>query len=147
MADTYTSDWVEVTQDAITRFANLTDDQQYIHTDPAAAAKTPLGGTIAHGFLTLSFLTSFSVSALPPWDHPEYDVAMSMNYGFDKVRFLEPVRSGSRVRAVFATPDWRMKGEAAVVLNYAVTVEIEGAERPAIVCDWLFLLHLMKKAS
>lgn len=143
--ETYTSAWVEITQQQVDQFAELTDDHQFIHVDPVAAARTPLGGTIVHGFFVLSLLTKFSQSALPAWEHPQFDVTLSVNYGFDKIRFIAPVRVGKRVRAVFSGLRWTFKDDGRVVLSYAVTVEVEGEAKPAIVADWLFLLYLAAK--
>lgn len=139
------SDWIEIPQSKVTAFADLTEDWQYIHIDADLAKETPFGGTIAHGFLMLSLFTRFSETALPPWNHPDYDVLMSMNYGFDRIRFLLPVPTGSRVRARFDNPALRDKGHNRVVLSYTVSVEIEGADQPAIVADWLFFLVLTPK--
>lgn len=139
------SDWLVVPQSQVSAFAELTNDKQYIHIDPDMAAQTPFGGTIAHGFLVLSMLTELSQQALPAWDHPKYQIAMSVNYGFDKIRFLAPVRTGSRIRARFSNMTWREKGEEQIVLQYDIAVEIEGEARPAIVAKWLYLLALMPK--
>ena len=140
------SDWIDVPQSKVSAFADLTEDWQYIHIDPDMAGKTPFGGTIAHGFLMLSLFTRFSETALPPWENPDFDVVMSMNYGFDRIRFLSPVPTGSRVRARFDNHTLREKEQGKVVLHYAVTVEIEGSDQPAIVADWLFILFLAPKS-
>lgn len=91
------SKWFEITQTRIDAFADCTEDHQFIHVDPEAAEKTPFGGTIAHGFLTLSLASAMSYDAVAPLD----GVVMGVNYGFDKLRFLAPVPAGSRVRGRF----------------------------------------------
>src|SRR5689334_2440098 len=99
--DEGTGEWFQVTQDQIDRFAEITDDHQFIHVDPEAAANTPFGGTIAHGFLTLSMLTHLSkgTSSAAPDPKRFEGFLMGVNYGFNKVRFVNPVRSGARIRA------------------------------------------------
>ena len=133
------SRWIEVTQDVIDGFAEVTQDRQFIHVDPArAAAETPFGGTIAHGFLTLSLLSACAYDALPQIEGR----AMGINYGFDKIRFLSPVRSGSRVRARFRLAEVQMRSPTEALMRYGVMVEIEGAERPALAADWLTMAVL-----
>jgi acyl dehydratase len=133
------SRWIEVTQDVIDRFAEVTQDRQFIHVDPErAAAETPFGGTIAHGFLTLSLLSACAYDALPQIQGR----AMGINYGFDKVRFLSPVRSGSRVRARFTLNEVVMRSATEAMMRYGVVIEIEGAEKPALVADWLTMAVL-----
>jgi acyl dehydratase len=122
----------------IDAFAETTLDRQFIHTDPEAAARTAFGGTIAHGFLTLSLLSAMIQDALPPVPGR----AMGVNYGFDKVRFVTPVRSGARVRGRFSLAEAKLRSPREVQLRYAVTVEIEGADRPALIADWLTLIVL-----
>ncbi|WP_372749183.1 MaoC family dehydratase [Litorivivens sp.] len=127
------SDWLEVTQDRVNQFADCTLDHQFIHVDPEKAAQTPFGGPIAHGFLSLSLLSHFSEQYSLVID----GMQMGINYGFDKVRFLAPVRVGKRIRAnarVVAIDEtkpgqFRMKSE--------VTVEIEGEDKPALIAEWL----------
>ena len=127
-------DWFEITQDQINQFADCTIDHQFIHIDPERA--TPLfGGTIAHGFLTLSMLTHLTNSIeqdLPPLD----GVMMGINYGFDRVRFLNPVKSGSRVRANSVVGKVELKG-AAINSTRVITVEIEGVSKPALMAEWI----------
>ncbi len=144
MAENYQSDWITVNQVMINEFADLTQDHQSIHIDPVAAAKTPLGGTIAHGFLTLSFLSRFSELALPPFEHPNYRIVSAFNYGFDKIRFLSPVKSGSRIRGCFAEPQWTEKDNGRVLIRYSVIVEIEGEDKPAIVAEWLTMVQVAR---
>jgi acyl dehydratase len=130
------SDWILVDQDAINRFADVTQDHQFIHVDAEAAAKTPFGGTIAHGFLTLSLLSRMAADVLLV---PE-TMKMGVNYGFETVRFLAPVRSGKRVRGRFtlASMDEKRPGQYQFVHN--VTVEIEGEDKPALIADWIAVI-------
>lgn len=128
------SSWRAVTQDEIDRFAEVTDDPQFIHVDPVRAAETPFGGTIAHGFLTLSLLSAFGREAV----HLE-GRRMGVNYGFEKVRFVAPVKSGARVRGRFSLKGLDHRGPGEVMIRYAVTVEIEGATKPALTAEWLSL--------
>src|SRR5215212_5718460 len=132
--DEGTGEWFQVTQDQIDRFADVTHDHQFIHVDPERAKSTPFGTTIAHGFLTLSMLThlSSSASAGPP-DPGKY---AGMNYGFNRVRFVSPVKVGSRIRARAVTANAELKGDA-VELTRNITVEIEGEEKPALVAEWV----------
>jgi acyl dehydratase len=127
------SAWIEIDQKRINAFADATDDWQFIHVDPEAAAKTPFGGTIAHGFLTLSLLSRMSYEAAPILD----GVVMGVNYGFDKVRFLQPVRAGKRVRGKFKLMDATEKDAGRWLIRYEVTVEIEGETKPALIAEWL----------
>lgn len=127
-------DWFEITQDQIDQFADVTHDHQFIHIDPERAAPV-FGGTIAHGFLTLSMLTHLTGSIpqeLPPLD----GVMMGINYGFDKVRFLNPVNSGKRVRASSTISKVELKGSA-VNTTRTINVEIEGEEKPALMAEWI----------
>ena len=127
------SPWIEVTQAMIDDFARATDDHQWIHVDPArAAAETPFGGTIAHGFLTLSLLSTLAYRTLPVIE----TTSMGMNYGFDKIRFAAPVRSGTRVRARFKLTDADIRPSGRVVTSYDVTLEIEGSIKPAFAAEW-----------
>ena len=127
--DVATSPWLVVEQKRIDAFADATDDHQYIHVDPAAAAKTVFGGPIAHGFLTLSLLRVRGA-------------VMGVNYGFDKIRFLAPVRAGKRIRAHFHLTDVTRRSESEIMTRYLVTVEIEGEAKPALSADWLGLTRL-----
>jgi acyl dehydratase len=129
------SDWVEVSQAMIDRFAEATGDHQFIHVDPVAAAATPFGGTIAHGFLTLSLMPLLA-SKVP--DAPQLAGAtMGVNYGGNKVRFLTPVRSGSRVRGRFRLLAFDEKRPGQYQQTTAFTVEIEGADKPALIAEWI----------
>jgi len=129
------SDWVEVTQAMIDRFAEATGDHQFIHVDPARAAQTPFGGTIAHGFLTLSLMPLLA-SKVP--DAPMLAGArMGINYGGNTVRFLTPVRSGSRVRGRFTLLRFEEKTPGQWQQTTTFTVEIEGQDKPALVAEWI----------
>ncbi len=127
------SRWFEVDQARIDAFADITEDRQFIHVDPGAAKQTPLGGTIAHGFLTLSLASAMSYDCVPPLA----GVAMGLNYGFDKLRFLAPVPAGSKVRGRFKLLSAEDKGGGRWLLKHGLTIEIEGADKPALVAEWL----------
>src|ERR1044072_198452 len=127
------SDWILIDQDRIDAFAEVTEDPQFIHIDPEAAAKTPFGGTIAHGFLTLSLLSRMAADAML---RPE-SVKMGVNYGFEKIRFLAPVRSGKRVRGRFRLQRFEEKREGQYQFVHEVTVEIDGEDKPALVAEWI----------
>jgi acyl dehydratase len=129
------SDWVEVSQAMIDKFADATGDHQFIHIDPVAAADTPFGGTIAHGFLTLSLMPMLAAKVA---DAPRLEGArMGVNYGGNKVRFLTPVRSGSRVRGRFKLLSFDEKRPGQFQQTTEFTVEIEGAAKPALIAEWI----------
>jgi acyl dehydratase len=128
-----TSDWFPVDQSRIDRFADCTGDHQFIHVDPVAAKDTPFGQTIAHGFLTVALLTPMMESALP-----KLDVKMSVNYGFNKLRFLSPVKSGKRVRGHFKLLELVEKRPGQWQQTVEVTVEIEDEAKPAMLAEWMF---------
>lgn len=129
------SDWVEVSQQMIDRFAEATGDHQFIHVDPERAAQTPFGGTIAHGFLTLSLMPL--LSAKVP-DAPRIAGAkMGVNYGGNKVRFLTAVRSGSRVRGRFTLLAFDEKRPGQFQQTNSFVVEIEGQDKPALIAEWI----------
>jgi acyl dehydratase len=130
------SGWLTVDQTRIDAFADATEDRQFIHVDPAAAAQTPFGGTIAHGFLTLSLLSRMAAEAMLV---PE-TIKMALNYGFDRVRFLAPVKSGKRVRGRFVLDSVEEKAPGQWLLRHSVTVEIEGEDKPALTAQWLGLI-------
>ncbi|MEO7240723.1 MAG: MaoC family dehydratase [Sphingomicrobium sp.] len=130
------SDWLTVDQARIDAFADATEDRQFIHVDPAAAAQTPFGGTIAHGFLTLSLLSRMAADAMVLPD----TLTMAVNYGFDRVRFIAPVRAGRRVRGRFILDSVEQKAPGQILMRHTVTVEIEGADKPALSALWLSLL-------
>lgn len=127
------SRWFEVGQARIDAFADCTEDRQFIHVDPEAAQATPFGGTIAHGFLTLSLASAMSYDAVAPLN----GLTMGINYGFDRLRFLAPVPAGSRVRGRFRLLSAENKGGSRWLLKHELTVEIEGADKPALVGEWL----------
>lgn len=127
------SDWVEIDQSRIDAFADTTEDFQFIHVDPDKARDTPFGGTIAHGFLTLSMLVKLGKNALPQLSGRK----MSVNYGFDKIRFMAPVPAGARIRGRFVLEDIVDRGPDEVQTRTRVTVEIEGRDKPALVAEWL----------
>jgi acyl dehydratase len=129
------SSWFVIDQPRIDDFATVTQDHQFIHTDPARALTTPFGGTIAHGFLILSLLSAMARSALPSIEGAK----ASVNYGFNKVRFVAPVRSGARVRARFTLSALSQRGEGRWLMAIKVVVEIESTDTPALVADWLVL--------
>jgi len=127
------SDWLTLDQDRINTFADCTEDHLFIHIDEAAAAQTPFGGTIAHGFLTLSVLSKLCTDNVLV---PE-GMVMGINYGFDKVRFLTPVRAGKRVRAQVELMSIEQKDPNRFLVKQGVTVEIEGEATPALYAEWL----------
>lgn len=132
--DIGTSKWFTLDQKTIDGFADVTQDHQFIHIDPERAKKeTPFGGTIAHGFLTLSLLAPMGYDALPAIANR----AMGINYGLDKVRFLNPVRAGARVRGHYKLVDVTQRSDKELLFKYQVTVEIEGEERPALIAESL----------
>ncbi|MEL6373519.1 MAG: MaoC family dehydratase [Pseudomonadota bacterium] len=127
------SPWIEVTQAMIDRFADATEDHQFIHVDPDRARVTPFGGTIAHGFLTASLLAPLAQRSLPTLEGR----VMGVNYGFDRLRFLSPVKAGARVRARFTLSAVSTRTPKQIVLHLASIVEIEGETKPALQADWL----------
>ena len=130
-----TSDWISVEQDRINVFADVTEDHQFIHVNPEMAKMTPFGTTIAHGFLSLSLLSKFAEQGAMSIE----GVAMGLNYGFEKIRFLNPVKVGSKVRGNFVLKSAVEKNPGQHLLTYTVTVEIGGEEKPALVADWLVM--------
>jgi len=136
------SDWFTITQDQINQFADCTHDHQFIHVDPDAAAQTPFGTTIAHGFLTLSLLSAMA------YQMPAIEGAvMGVNYGMNKMRFVSPVKVGARIRGRFVLAEVLeiRPGEMQSTLN--VTVEIEGQEKPALVAEWLSRRYFEKDTA
>ena len=133
-----TSSWLTVDQARINAFADATEDHQFIHVDPAAAARTPFGGTIAHGFLSLSLLSRMAAEATLLPD----GLKMAVNYGFDRVRFLAPVRSGKRVRGRFTLDSVDQKAPGQWLMRHKVTVEIDGEDKPALTAEWLGLMFV-----
>ena len=128
--------WIEIDQSRINTFADCTEDHQFIHIDEEKAAQTPFGGTIAHGFLTLSMLVKMmeGVGVVPE------NVVMGINYGFDKVRFLAPVRAGKRVRVHAEVISVDQKDDNRFLIKQGISVEIEGEETPALVAEWLSMV-------
>ncbi len=131
--DLGTSDWFIIDQDRINDFADVTLDHQFIHVDQEQAKQTPLGGTIAHGFLTLSLIPYFTaeVGVMPE------NLAMMFNYGLDRLRFVTPVKSGSEVRAHSKLSDVTEKGPGQLLIKTEITVEIKGEDTPALVAETL----------
>jgi acyl dehydratase len=132
------SSWLTMDQERINEFADATEDRQFIHIDPEAAARTPFGGTIGHGFLTLSMLSRMAAEAMLVPD----SIKMAVNYGLDRVRFIAPVRSGKRIRGRFRLDSVDEKAPGQLLLRHTVTVEIEGEEKPALTAEWLGLLFV-----
>ena len=131
------SSWLTVDQPRIEAFAEATEDRQFIHTDPEAAARTPFGGTIAHGFLSLSLLSRMGAEAMLLPD----GLKMAVNYGLERVRFLAPVRAGSRVRGRFTLDSVEEKAPGQILMRHVVTVEIEDGDKPALTAIWLSLIY------
>ena len=130
-------DWFEVSQERIDAFAEVTEDRQFIHVDPKMAAElSPWGVTIAHGFLTLSMLTHLS-STVPQDLEALSGIVMGVNYGFDKVRFVAPVKVGSEVRASSVLSAVDLKDPSTLQVTRTMTVEIEGEGKPALVAEWV----------
>lgn len=128
------TDWLEIDQKRINQFAEATGDYQYIHIDPARAAQTPFGSTIAHGFLTLSLLAMLSAkNGGIKLDNS----VMGINYGLDKVRFINPVKVGKKIRARFQLVSAEEKKPKHYLMKHNVTVEIDGEEKPALIAEWL----------
>ena len=130
-----TSDWFTIDQERINEFADVTVDHQFIHIDEDRAEKTPLGGTIAHGFLTLSLITHLTSQI---GVSPE-NTQMVFNYGLDRLRFINPVRAGSKVRAHTTLMDVTEKQPGQLLIKTGVTVETEGEEKPALVAESLMM--------
>ena len=128
------TDWIEVDQERINQFADATGDHQYIHLDAERAAQTPFGTTIAHGFLTLSLLSMLSGMG---GGLKLENTVMGINYGLDKVRFLNPVKSGAKIRARFVLASAEEKKPGNYLLKHNVTVEIDGEDKPALIAEWL----------
>jgi acyl dehydratase len=132
------SDWLRMDQERITAFADATEDRQFIHVDPDAAARTPFGGTVAHGFLSLSMLSRMAAEAMLVPD----GLKMAVNYGLDRVRFIAPVRAAQRIRGRFRLDSVDEKAPGQILLRHTVTVEIEGEDRPALTAEWLGLIFV-----
>jgi|SoimicmetaTmtLMB_FD_contig_41_1770431_length_848_multi_2_in_0_out_0_2 acyl dehydratase len=129
------SDWFLIDQERVNRFADVTLDHQFVHVDPVRAKATPFGGTIAHGFLTLSLLVPLCIGFIP---EPERRTLL-VNYGFDKIRFVAPVRVGKRIRAHGTLTEVSERKPGNLVMKIDVTVEIENEDKPALFAEWLSL--------
>jgi acyl dehydratase len=129
-----TSEWVEMSQDRINLFADATGDHQFIHINEEAAKMTPFGGTIAHGFLTLSMIPYLSANS----DLPKVEgVKMGVNYGGNKTRFIAPVRSGKRIRGHWKLVELVEKRPGQWQQTHEITIEIEGEDKPALITEWV----------
>ncbi|WP_027579643.1 MaoC family dehydratase [Bradyrhizobium sp. Ai1a-2] len=132
------SDWHLIDQKRIDTYADVIEDHQFIHVDPERAKKeTAFGTTIAHGFLTMSLLSIMSYQVMPVIE----GTTMGVNYGFDKLRFISPVRSGKRVRGRFVLAEAKLRKPNELASRTNVTVEIEGEDKPALIADWLALIY------
>ncbi len=127
------TDWMLIDQDRVNVFAEVTEDHQFIHVDPEKAKLTPFGGPIAHGFLTLSLLSKFAETA----GFTIKGAQMGVNYGFEKVRFLAPVKVGQQIRGRFVLKSIDEKRPGQYLFTYTVTVEIDGEDKPALIADWM----------
>lgn len=131
------SEWIKLDQNRINEFAKITEDEQFIHVDPTRASKeTPFGGTIAHGFLTLSMLAKLADSGQPKIE----GIKITINYGFDKIRFISPVAAGSLIRARFTLRELTEKTPKKIMTKWDVSVEIRNQTKPAIIANWINLL-------
>ena len=130
------SEWIRIEQARVNAFADTTEDHQFIHVDPERAAATPFGGTIAHGFLTLSLLPRM----MEDIGGGMADAVLGLNYGFDKIRFLAPVKVNSRVRARAKLLDVQEKVPNQFLIKQEITVEIENETKPALVAEWLTMV-------
>ena len=137
-SDLGVSDWLLVDQVRVDMFAEATGDHQFIHVDPVAAAATPFGGTIAHGFLTLSLLAVL----MPEGAIILQGIKMGVNYGIEKQRFIAPVRTGKRVRARHQLLGIEDKGGGRWLTRTEVTIEIEGEDKPALIAEWLGMQYI-----
>lgn len=131
------SSWHLIDQPRIDTYAGVTEDHQFIHVDPDKAKETAFGTTIAHGFLTMSMMSVMSYEVMPAIA----GTTMGVNYGFDKLRFISPVRSGKRVRGRFVLAEARLRKPNELQSRTNVTVEIEGEDKPALVAEWLGLIY------
>ncbi|WP_315757922.1 MULTISPECIES: MaoC family dehydratase [unclassified Bradyrhizobium] len=131
------SSWHVLDQQRIDTYADVIEDHQFIHVDPEKAKATPFGTTIAHGFLTMSLLSVMSYEVMPAIE----GTAMGVNYGFDKLRFISPVKSGKRVRGRFVLAEATLRKPKELQSRTNVTVEIEGEDKPALVADWIGLIY------
>lgn len=136
------SSWITVDQTMIDAFADATNDHQFIHVDPERAkAESPFGGTIAHGFLSLSLLSAMNFECVPK----VREQTMGINYGFDRVRFMSPVKSGSLIRGHFTLADARFRGAGMLMTSYEISVEIENEKKPALTATWVTIIQFDPK--
>jgi acyl dehydratase len=132
------SSWHLIDQNRINAYADVIEDHQFIHVDPERSKReTPFGTTVAHGFLTMSLLSIMSYEVMPVIE----GTTMGVNYGFDKLRFISPVRSGRRVRGRFTLAEAKLRKEKELQSRTNVTVEIEGEDKPALIADWIGLIY------
>jgi acyl dehydratase len=134
------SEWLRIDQARISEFAEVTEDRQFIHVDPKRAATTPFGGTIAHGLLTLSMIVRLCWDFVPKVQGTE----LVLNYGFDKVRFVTPVKVDSRIRARGSLASVSERKPGRLLINMSVEIEIEGSDKPALIAEWLSL-HIVPR--
>ena len=134
------SSWHLIDQPRIDSYADVTEDHQFIHVDPERARReAPFGTTVAHGFLTMSLLSIMSYEVMPAIE----GTTMGVNYGFDKLRFVAPVRAGSRIRGRFTLTEAKLRKPKELQSRTNVTIEIEGEDKPALVADWIGLIYLV----
>lgn len=132
------SDWFTIDQERIDRFADVTEDLMFLHVNPEAAAATPFGGTIAHGLLTLSMMPVMAYQAVPGVSGTK----MGVNYGYNAVRFMAPVKSGKRIRGHFTVKALEPKSGGRMQIVHDCTVEIEGEEKPALAAEWITMVWM-----
>ena len=133
------SDWYQVDQSLINNFAKCTNDEQFIHIDEERSKlESPYGGTIAHGFLSLSLLTKFANES----NFSIENTKIVINYGFNKIRFIQPVRSGEKIRAKFSLLYFSKRKKDEILVTYGVNVELENDKKPVLFAEWLILLLL-----
>lgn len=132
------SDWFVIDQERINQFADITEDHMFLHVNPEAAAATPFGGTIAHGLLTLSMMPVMAYQAVPGVSGTK----MGVNYGYNKVRFMAPVRSGKRIRGRFTVKAVEPQSGGRIQIVHDATIEIEGESKPALAAEWITMVWM-----
>jgi acyl dehydratase len=132
------SDWFTLDQDRINKFADITEDHMFLHVNPDAAKQTPFGGTIAHGLLTLSMMPVMAYQAVPGVSGTK----MGVNYGYNKVRFMAPVKSGKRIRGRFSVKALEPASGGRMQIVHDCAVEIEGEEKPALAAEWITMVWM-----
>ena len=132
------SDWFLMDQERISAFADITEDHMFLHVDPEAAAATPFGGTIAHGLLTLSMMPVMAYQVVPGISGTK----MGVNYGYNKIRFMAPVRSGKRIRGRFVVKSVEPKSGDRMQITHDATIEIEGEDKPALAGEWITMVWM-----